>query len=308
MKKCLYSIVFFASICFNAMSQNVGIGTTTPANKLHVSANVTTTNGAAVYGINTGTTGMGVFGVAGPANTIGVQGLAINGIGVFGYTNSFRGVSGAALNGTALYGNSASGYGLEVVGKIKFSGGNTNPSAGAVLTSDAVGNAVWKNNKIAFMVTGVNPSLASFPTQTNTTVHLINEVYDYGNNYNVYSGSSAPSFGHSTFVAPVSGLYHFDAMISLRGFSDDPLLYPIITIVVQRGASLLAGAQAEFSPFIRDSYGQNFCQAIISKDVRVLSGDIVYLRVRHQSEQSAMLWISEGSPAPYFGGHLVFAD
>jgi hypothetical protein len=307
MKKFLYSLLIPAGISLHSSSQNVGIGTTTPDSKLHVVSNVLSSNSAAIYGSNTGSVGAGVSGVAGGVNTVGVSGTAVSGIGISGYSNSFRGVSAGTLSGTALYGNSTSGYGLEVVGKIKLSGGNTNPSAGAVLTSDAAGNAVWKTSKVGFLVSGYNPNLISMPKQTNNTVHLMNELFDYGNNYNAYAGTS-PSFGHSTFVAPVSGLYHFDAMLGLRGFGGDPVLYPILTIVVQRGATIFAGAQAEFSPFVRNSYSQNFCQAIISSDIKLVSGDIVYLRVYHSSDQSALIWVGEGSPAPHWGGHLVFAE
>jgi hypothetical protein len=265
------------------------------------------TSGTGVYGGAVGTTGIGVFGGAGGTSGIGVRGEAQSGTGVLGYSNNGTGVSAGTIGGTALYGNSISGYGLESIGKIKISGGNTNPSEGAVLTSvDASGNAVWKTRKVGFSVTGINTNLLNIPKSTNTTIHLPTKEYDYGNNYSAYSGST-PSFGNSIFVAPVTGLYHFDASLSLDGTGSTDYLakFPELRLVVIRGGRLILAAK-EFSPLVRDGFDQYIVKAELSKDVRLLSGDIVFLEAYHLSDGTLRIW--KYRPDPFFSGHLVFAE
>ncbi|MES1218905.1 MAG: hypothetical protein ABUT20_25590, partial [Bacteroidota bacterium] len=116
----------------------------------------TATGFAGVYGQNTGSAGSGVIGKSDAANTQGVYGTSVNGIAVRALGDNYRAVQATANTGTALYGNSTSGYGLETYGNVKIAGGNTNPSAGAVLTSDAQGNATWQQQapKIAFKAAG----------------------------------------------------------------------------------------------------------------------------------------------------------
>ena len=97
---------------------------------------------AGVHGSYTGTAGTGVLGVSHAANTQGVYGTSKWYCGKSSWCN-YRAVLSSSL-GTALYGNSTTGYALETNGKVKIAGGNTNPSAGAVLTSDANGNATWQ--------------------------------------------------------------------------------------------------------------------------------------------------------------------
>jgi hypothetical protein len=115
----------------------------------------TSTDFAGVYGQNTGTAGSGVVGVSNTVNTQGVYGSSTNGIGVRVNSNNYRAVDAVSVSGTALYGSITSSYALETNGNVKITGGNTNPANGAVLTSDATGNAVWKGRSVGFKVGGV---------------------------------------------------------------------------------------------------------------------------------------------------------
>jgi hypothetical protein len=272
------------------------------------SANPSTALGA-VTGLNTSASGgVGVYGSTASATGIGVRGEANAGIGVLAYSGSNVAVAASSLSGTALEGNSTSGYALETSGKVKISGGNTDPAAGAVLTStDANGNAIWKIARVGFSVTGINTNLLNIPKNTNTTIHLPVKEYDYGNNYSVYSGST-PSFGNSVFVPPVTGLYHFDASLSLDGTggSTDYLAkFPELRLVVIRGGRIILAAK-EFSPLVREDFDQYTLKAELSKDVRLLAGDIVFLEAFHLSDGTVQIW--RYGPDPYFSGHLVFAE
>jgi hypothetical protein len=258
-----------------------------------------------VYGINNGSAGTGVRGEANFAIGTGVYGSSTNGTGVKGVGETNYGVYGQSTSGTALYGTSTSGYGLDVSGKVKISGGNTTPSAGAVLTSvDASGNAVWKQKRVGFAVSGPNANLLNVPNNTNTTVHLFTEEFDYGNDYAVYTGSS-PSFGNSVFVAPATGLYHFDAALALDASID--IKYPELRLVIIRsGPGRIVAVNSEFSPFARNTLNQQTVQSHFSKDVKLLSGDIVFLEVYHNSGGAVSIW--RYGADPYFSGHLVFEE
>lgn len=113
-------------------------------------ANTSNINASGVRGESVGTSGNGVYGKATSAFSYGVLGQNTTGVGVKGISNSSRGVEGVSTSGTALYGSSGSGYALETNGYVKIGGSNMNPSDGAVLMSDASGNATWKNVKVGF--------------------------------------------------------------------------------------------------------------------------------------------------------------
>lgn len=253
------------------------------------------------------------------ASSVGVRGESTTGTGVLGYSNNNVGVSAgtlggtaltaSAVGGTALAGSSSSGYALDVSGKVQISGGNTNPAAGAVLTSlDANGNAVWKNNNYAFSVRKTNPNLLAIPASTNHTIHLFEEEFDYGNRYASYTGST-PAFGNSVYNPVVSGVYHFSAALALDGeYGEDAvtIAFPELRLVAIRGGNRVILTYSEFSPFIRNSFNSYTVQASFSKDVRLLAGDIVFLEVNHSSAGTIHLWVYGAEP--FFSGHLVLAE
>lgn len=119
--------------------------------------------------------------------------------------SAVRVLSGA---GTALFAETVNGYALQTKGKINIAGGSQTPAQGKVLTSDANGNATWEG-AIAFLASGIQEGGASeIPAFTGKKVPYVSEIYDYGNNFNPSNVSP-----HSTFTAPVKGIYHFDAAI-----------------------------------------------------------------------------------------------
>jgi hypothetical protein len=93
---------------------------------------------------------------------------------------------------------SFSGTALDVEGNLKIAGGNTNPSDGALLTSDASGNAVWKQSKVGFISSISTPTSLNHDTWTYITG--LSEIYDAGNDFNPTGSPVDPE----TFIAPVS--------------------------------------------------------------------------------------------------------
>ena len=159
----------------------------------------------AINGTNNNTGGMGVFGSS----------SAATGIGVIGQTGSGTGVFGNSIDGVGVKASSTNGLALQVNGKVKIAGGNTNPSNGAVLTSDASGNAVWKKSKVGFHGMGINYSFDDINPDQWDKVILIGEVYDFANNFTPYAGSAAPPADASTFTVPVEGVYTFNVLMEL---------------------------------------------------------------------------------------------
>jgi len=263
-----------------------------------VSSNIST---AALSGSNNSTGGIGVIGSSSAATGIGVSGQSSVGTGIFGLSSDGVGVKASSTNGLAL----------QVNGNVKISGGNTNPSNGAVLTSDANGNAFWKENRIGFSAQGADhnfEALTDIPTNTISVVHFKTENFDYGNDY-VLNTSSTPTFGNSIFVAPKTGVYHFDAALSIIDEDGDQIDYNIwlrirILRVVNGNASIIFGAS---SAFLRTTTGDD-ALATISKDIRLLAGDIVNLEVDNTSQYAQKVGILDQNSVSHFGCHLLFEE
>lgn len=263
---------------------------------------------AGVYGSITGTAGVGVYGIADFSTGTGVYGYSTNGKGIEGFSGTYRAVSGTSNGGTALYGNSTAGYALETTGKIKISGGNTNPSDGAVLTSDASGNAVWKKSKIAFKaITGaLNHQYDEVPDETEWKV-LFDEVkYDYSSNFEPYTGGT-PIPDDGTFTAPVTGVYHFEVFIksAVQSFNDFEETYVVLRM--QRGVSIV-DLEKNYGTVINIPAINTIDKVnnTISTDVKLQAGDKLWVIFWQDSDAggSTLLLYNEAR----FSGHLVFED
>jgi hypothetical protein len=291
---------------------NFGIGVDAPTNRLHVSGNAANSFNATIYGINTASVGNGILGVSNLVGTNGVQGSSTSGTGVYGYSSDYRAVYGATVDGTALYGYSSGGYGIQTVGKVKISGGNTNPSAGAVLTSvDASGNAVWSSpTQVAFKAYGMNSNQNVWPTNGYYRVHYGGEVFDMGNNFTLLVGAAAPTGTSSTFTAPVSGVYHFDlgSLLDVAGDNEE-FDEAAIQLMLQRSgvadailaeqAGMKAGQEAGISTLA------DHASFALSTDERLLAGDRVYVRLVQNSGANASIVYGLTN---WFSGHLVFKE
>ena len=256
---------------------------------------------AGVHGQNNGTAGSGVVGVSHAANTQGVYGTSNNGIGVRGLSSS----------GTALYGNSTTGYALETNGKIKIAGGNTNPSAGAVLTSDASGNATWQQpNKIAFRGLGSNNTFnGDLPTDVWHKVIFANESYDFDNNFNGYAGT-LPFADAGYFTAPVNGVYNFSSSLSLmvNGTAPSDFFDARIRLAVTRNGNTFYVEETNYNhvDYHAGSFDQMVPDLKTSDEFYLYAGDKVFVQVYHYNPDGAHAVLSNSRCS--FTGRLVIRD
>jgi hypothetical protein len=255
---------------------------------------------AAIQGTNSlGSGGYGVYGVSGSASGFGVGGANPTGVAVYGFS---------ASGGTALRGISPSGLALNTSGNIRISGGNTSPSAGAVLTSvDASGNAVWKNNRIGFAAAGVNASYASVPHNTTRKVHFGSVgFYDVGQNFNLLTTTVEPT--SSSFTAPVTGGYHFDVKVRLSSYIlEDPteITGGLLTLKRNRGG-VITNLGYDGTPIINiENIGLAEIVFSLSRDLLLQSGDIIYVEVIQYNDDGRALFIGDFNDT-WFNGHLIF--
>ncbi|MBL7772464.1 MAG: hypothetical protein JNM95_06380 [Chitinophagaceae bacterium] len=248
-------------------------------------SNGTSTQAIGVYG--EATAGVGVSGYSNNAGSIAVNGYSVGGIGVNGYSIAGTAVSATSTLGTALDVNGIT----HLNGSLKINGGNTNPSAGAVLTSDATGNAVWKKNKIGF--------IASYDPNTNlylaggsfSTIPLM-DSYDASNSFNNKNAATDPN----TFIAPISGLYSFSAYINIYGGVVYDFEYMNAALYVN-GISSLVHEVYGFT----DAYWES---VDFNQKIHLNAGDKVVLKVNHEKtvNTTSLLVATE------FSGVLVFED
>lgn len=295
-------------IMHNATAQKVGIGTSTPSNALEVVAAPTSSSNAAIFSTNTGTAGSGVLGVSSNENTFGVRGGSNLGTGVQAYTNGGIALAGIASGGTAITAQSSTGYGLIISGKIRIRGGNTTPSNGAVLTSDATGNATWKRSGLAFYA---NVATNTMNEDVFTKVEFSNEEFDTQNNFEKYAGAATTT--SSVFTAPVAGVYHFSAA----------LLFEKPGVADQNSNDILSGAiklkvngfdiLRNHAPYIthRNNNGNFSCYVYLAldTDIHLSAGAKVWIEAMNEQLNAGVpIALNNAAYNGRFNGELIFAD
>lgn len=273
------------------------LGSSTSGIGVKGTTNNTTLTQAAVLGENTGGAGAnGVQGIANNSGARGVKGTSANGVGVYG----------ASTDGTGLFGASTNGYALDLSGKVRILGGNTNPGAGKVLTSDAIGNATWESpggavDKVAFRSNGVYDIHLSIPHDTWKKLEWDGETYDVSNNFTPYAGTGNTTSG--TFAVPYNGLYHFTASVELDFNLVFNVTFQSIRIAMKRGANTWTLAETIHRPYSTTPDMMN-----VSCDHMLLAGDIIYVEFKHQNTSLTASSIKEVAERTFFTGHLVFKD
>lgn len=257
---------------------------------------------AGVHGQNNGTAGSGVVGVSNAANTQGVYGSSNSGIGVRGLSSS----------GTALYGNSSTGYALETNGKVKIAGGNTNPSAGAVLTSDANGNATWQQpSKIGFRAQGSNLTFNNLPVDNWYKVIFSGESYDFGNNFISYGGT-LPFADAGLFTVPTNGVYTLgtNLLVLVNGALIEDDFHAYIRIGITRNGNTFYTEDP--TPYdvsdIDSDPDQIIIQIKVSTEMYLNAGDKVFVQFKHSNSENAPAIVANYPHLTYFHGRLVIAD
>ncbi|HUR30422.1 MAG TPA: hypothetical protein VMZ69_03260 [Saprospiraceae bacterium] len=253
------------------------------------------TSKAGIRGESTGPSGIGVFGTSTQATGYGVYGNVGTGIGVYGFSSS----------GTGVRANSGSGLALEVIGKLKISGGNTNPSNGAVLTSDASGNAVWKNNRVAFSAKGVADQMSGLADNFWLKMEYKTEEFDYANNFVPTVGT--PGTNSSVFTVTKNGLYHFDAACAVVSNTTGDCTAYLALILKRGGVTSFLGAKMG-APNHYYSLWTDF-DILVSRDVALQTGDQVWVEVMQYNTDDASGHASTSNFIPtFFNGHLLIED
>ncbi|MES2776841.1 MAG: hypothetical protein V4722_21870 [Bacteroidota bacterium] len=299
MKKIAILIVSISSVQVSGAQTNIGIGTATPNNKLEVIHTVTGPSYATIFGNNTGTSGNAVYGVSHAGNTSGVRGTSTSGVGIYGYSNTYIAVGAGAIGGTAVYAQSASGLGLSVYGKIQLTGGDTNPVDGAILISDATGNAVWKPKQIGFAASSA--ANTSIPISTFRKVEYGIEDFDLQNNFVPYPG--ATSSATSVFTAPVAGIYHFAASAFFQSSQDIDAAQ--IRLIKNTSSTVLANFEGDGAAHSPSVY---YVSLDIEGDYYLAANDKVWVEVAQRNLFNSPLGLSSFSYRGRFTGMLKIAD
>ncbi|MES2776843.1 MAG: hypothetical protein V4722_21880 [Bacteroidota bacterium] len=299
MKQIIIILSIALGVTAPVFSQNVGIGTSPTTNKLEVVSTVAYPGVAAILGVNNGLTGTAIVGSSLAGNTRGVVGQSNNGYGLQAGTTNGVGIGAYTISGIALNASSLGGYALLITGNLKFSGGNTNPTEGGVLSSDALGNSTWKKSNVAFLGTGALST--PFADGVFTKVEIINESYDLQNNFVGNNGTTTSA--SSVFTAPVAGVYHFSSNLSFySGVSTWYFNYGEIKLVKNSAGILISRAH----PYYDFGDNSNLDLQIVA-DVHLNAGDKVWVEAL-QKNGSAAESIDIGTDAARFSGHLVVAD
>ncbi|QRR02454.1 C1q-like domain-containing protein [Dyadobacter sandarakinus] len=195
-----------------------------------------------------------------------------------------------------------SGYALVVNGDVKLSGGNLNPAAGKVLTSvGSDGYATWQDPKVApkvaFKASGVKGGGSEKTASGNfdTKIPFASEEYDLGNNYNDVNSNP-----HSTFIAPVNGIYHFDVKLLSNmpdGTGNDGEHYVGLKLNKDVNGSIsLVAAESSFGT-------QTLFFNNLSVDVKLNQGERIFVVVTNLNGD--YIYLHTEPYNTYFSGHLV---
>lgn len=246
--------------------------------------------GTAISGQASGVSGVGVFGTAASTTGYGVRGSNTTGAGIYGFSTSGYGMVASSNSGVGLRTSSTTGNALEVFGKLKIYGAAVNVQNGAVLTSDAEGNATWKLNRVAFRAKG-SGTLANI---TNPDLACTSEQYDYSNSFNAATG---------TFTVPVTGIYSLGTHAEFKITNDqfNNIEKAFIWIRITRGANTI-DIGSPWATIVNDSYNSEATVQMTS-DIKLLAGDVV--RIHGMQFNDAEITISWTA---LFYGHLVFAE
>lgn len=161
-----------------------------------------------------------------------------------------------------------------------------------MLTSDGNGNASWQET-VAFKAAGIPPNGSeSIPAGAKVKVAFANQEYDLNSNYNDVNASP-----HSTFIAPLDGIYHFDLKLAWNPYGVAES-YKTYTKLIRTRAGNPVDVSFEFfeSTFSGSSK--------TSVDLQLLQGDLVHVEVENVGSENVQIFI--GNESSNFSGRLLF--
>jgi len=342
--KQFFFIAISLLVLANLKAQNVGIGTSTPAYPLTVvaagSKGITQKDGALEIGFYTGPTSAylqtwtnhplhfatnngsaqltlatnGNFGVGTttPSTKLHVTGntslMGDVGVGTTTPSSKLHVIGNTSLMGDVGINTTSPTADLDINGSLRIRNGS--PKEGSILTSiDANGNAVWKEDRVAFKVygqaTGQNVITDSYVER----VHFGGEKFDLGNDYTLLPANTTPNDNSSTFIAPVSGIYHFDLNIELDadGMVQDIEQAYLSLLVKRNGVEIILTEisatriiSGEGNIGMPDNAGFS-----LSTTESLLANDKVYVTVVHHTGTNCTI---EWGEKTWFSGFLVKAE
>jgi hypothetical protein len=198
----------------------------------------------------------------------------------------------AAGIGTGIQATSEKGIALMVHGKMQIFGNGQLPLAGKVLTSSPNGYATWEG-AVAFNARGVKGGGSEKIGAAWSKIPFANEEYDLQNNY-----TNADEAGHSTFTAPVKGIYHFNVVVSWKEEVGEPDTDHETWLALKKKS---AGIESDLIVARNFLPGGN--EATISAEVQLESGDQVNVHF-HQAGYDYLYLRTEPESAN-FNGKLV---
>lgn len=289
---------FAAIISLNSSAQNIGIGTTTPVMKLHISSGADTAlqlvENTNTLNVNTNT---GIYFkngsyFTGAIKTIGT-GTVLARMGLYTYAvsdqNNLRERISIADNGNVGIDMVDPVAKLDINGTLKIRGGG--PGVGKILTSDADGLASWEPNAAPNSGFKAVVGAGGFNVSSSANTTLIFTLKDY---------DDPVAFFSSTFTAPSTGLYHFDALlhwsISAVGFPTEYIMYMVVN-----------GAQRHGSILDLPAGASGFRPQALSTDIKLTAGDNVEIVVFQNSGiLQSIIGLFSGIRYSYFSGRRVY--
>ncbi|SKB51417.1 hypothetical protein [Dyadobacter psychrophilus] len=237
------------------------------------------------------------------ATAAAIGGFAATGQAISGISSNGTAVSGISSGtGTGVFATSLNALALNVNGKMKISGGNTQPGSGKVLTSDSNGNASWQvpvnefdNIFNGFLADGVlGGGNQNMSESTYTKIAFANQKYDVGTNYN--DANMAP---HSSLLVPKNGIYHFDVMVRWKIADPDDSFGPTIKLVRIRNG--ITTDLSEDRAWTTKTYHTSH----IAIDCELQTGDLISVIARSYGPQVALDTYEMDS---HFNGHLAIEN
>lgn len=273
----------FLSVCLinltNSFSQNTGIGTTSPLEKLHVdSGNVKIGRTVLASGqSNLLKFGDGNFVTVGESDADDQMTLTAS----YFLFKSIAGFGGRVGIGPVVGVPAAN---LEVNGNVKIVDGNQ--GFGKAFVSDANGLGAWSNA----VAVGARRTGSTLNILGNNIATLVCNAIDYDNN-STYNNSTGQ------FIVPASGVYHFDVAVIVSSSGSSPTVRLRLRknlVELRESTSILTTSSTRTS-------------INLSTDVYLTQGDSIDLLIVNNSFSTINVDADAGTlvPGTYFNAHLV---